>query len=196
MRLLVILSLLALCSGCAVKPNIQNKYQLQSFGYTKSKQHSYSIFVSTPLAAEGFQTEQMKYVVKPYELSSFAKNAWVGPPARLLFPLMVQSLQNTNHFFAVTSVPYSDRANYRLDTQLLNLYQSFLTKPSHIKLTVKNVITNSLSSQVVSSKIFSYNIPCPVDGPYGGVVAANQATEKYTKALSAFVIESIQQDNR
>tara|TARA_Y100000588_G_scaffold374379_1_gene449374 strand:+ start:1192 stop:1794 length:603 start_codon:yes stop_codon:yes gene_type:complete len=197
-RLHILLLILFICTGCAIKPTVQNKYQLESYDFIKNdnKQHYYSIFVSTPLSAEGFQSEQMMYVEKPYELGAFTKNAWVGPPARMLFPLIVQSLQNSRYFYAVTSLPYSDRANYRLDTQLLSFYQSFLTKPSQMKLTVKNVVTNTLSSHVISSKIFNYSVPCPIDNPYGGVIAANQVTGNYTKDLSMFVVQSIQHDKR
>ncbi len=140
----------------------------------------------------GHQTDQMLYVKKPYQIEAFVKNEWVSPPAEMLYPLLVQSLQRSGYFYAVASSLYNVEADYRLDTQLLNLEQNFLKKPSAMDVTVKIVLTRVADNKVIASRIISQHIACPMDTPYGGVIAANKATLQLTATVTNFVISNIQ----
>ena len=135
----------------------------------------------------------MRYIQKPFELESFVHNAWVSSPASMIYPLMVQSLQRTGYFYAVASGPYVDKADYRLDTQIISLQQSFLKKPSVEELVVKAMLTHVDDNRIVASRIFRQQVNCPIDTPYGGVLAANKATQAFTAELSAFVINNVKQ---
>ena len=136
----------------------------------------------------------MLYVKKPFQLEPFAKNAWISPPADMLFPLLIETLQGTGYFYAVTSSPYSEEADYRLDTQLLNLEQNFLKKPSVIQFSAKVVLSRVDSKEIIASRIINKHISCSQDTPYGGVVAANQASYQFTAEVADFVISHIKQD--
>ena len=180
--------------GCtAVKLPVTDEYQLSAYSNRQyvSKPRQITLFVTPPEAVAYYQTEQMLYINKPFQLESFTKNAWKAPPADMLSPLMIQSLQRTGYFYAVTSSSYNDEADYRLDTQLLQLEQNFLSKPSAIEFSVKIVLTHIKDNQVRGSQIISYRIPCAQDTPYGGVMAANQAAKQYTAAVSDFVISHL-----
>lgn len=183
--------------GCSpVKTPVTNQYQLSSYSVKKyvSKPRSIALLVSAPEAVAGYQTEQMLYTDKPYQVEVFAKNAWANPPADMLFPLLVQSIQQTGYFYAVASSPYSSQADYRLDTQLLALEQNFLKKPSVIEFSVKVVLTRIVDSKVIASRIISQQIPCPTDTPYGGVIAANRATQNFTATAAEFVVSHIKRE--
>lgn len=190
---LIALLSLFLVSCTAVKPSVTNQYKLAAFSakqYAK-RPSQYSILVSTPEAVAGYQTEQMMYVNKPYALASFVKNAWIDPPAEMLFPLIVQSLQKTQVFKAVGSSPHAEITDYRLDTQLIELQQNFLRKPSQIDLVVKVVLTRVTDSKVIASRIIAEHVICPSENPEGGVFAANRAVEKLTQEITHFVISHI-----
>lgn len=183
--------------GCSpVKTPISNQYQLNSYSVKKfvSKPSSRTLLVTAPEAVAGYQTEQMLYTNKPYQLEAFAKNAWSNPPADMLYPLLVQSIQRTGYFEAVASSPYSAKADYRLDTQLLSLEQNFLKKPSVIQFSAKIVLTRTDDSKVVASRIISEQIPCTADTPYGGVVAANKATQRFTAIAADFVVSNVKRN--
>lgn len=182
--------------GCAVKTPVKNEYQLSQFSHAmvKVKSPSTTILITPPEAAVGYETEQMLYMIKPYELTAYTYNAWVGAPAAMLFPLMIQSLQKSNFFYAVTSTPYSDKADYRLDSHLIALEQRFLNRPSTLHMTIKAVLSHIRDNRIVASHIFDEQVPCPMDTPYGGVIAANQATEQFTKKLTYFVTSHIVKD--
>jgi cholesterol transport system auxiliary component len=182
--------------GCSVKTPVLNDYQLSAFStkqyYAKSR--SVTLLVSAPEAVAGYQTEQMLYVDKPFQLEPFVKNAWSSPPADMIYPLLVQSMQRTGYFYAVASSPYNSQADYRLDTQLLTLQQNFLKKPSVLEFAAKIVLTRIDNSKIMASRIISLQIPCSTDTPYGGVIAANKATQQFTADAVGFVISHIKRD--
>ncbi|KTD33858.1 hypothetical protein E3983_03975 [Legionella israelensis] len=182
-------SLLVACSP--VKVPVVNQYQLTKYStrhFMKARK-KISILVALPEAVAGYKTEQMLYMIKPFKLSAFAHNAWVSPPADMIYPLILQSLQHSNYFYAVASSPYAEQADYRLDTQLLKLHQNFLQRPSVIELSVKVVLTDITNGQVIASRIINQRVCSPMESPYGGVLAANKATEAMTAAIAEFVIK-------
>lgn len=188
------LSLLAACSP--VKLPETNQYKLDSYSEKRlaGKFTRQSILITPPEAVTGYQTNQMLYIKQHFELSSFAHNSWVGPPADMLFPLIVQSVQRSGYFRAVSSSPNQELTDYRLDTQLIELQQNFLKKPSEVKLTVKVVLTNVHDGRVVASRVIQQHAKCPVESPYGGVVAANLAARQFTAELSHFIVMHVKRD--
>ena len=194
---LLLCALISLMACSPIKVPESNLYKLDAFSsrnLMKNKTKT-SILVSQPEAMAGNQTEQMRYINKAYELSSFAHNAWISSPANMLYPLIVQSLQKSGYFFAVASGPYVDKADYRLDTQVIALQQDFLVKPSVMELVVKLMVTHIDDNRVVASSIIRERIPCPMDTPYGGVIAANKAAQAFTAKMSLFVIQSIKKES-
>lgn len=150
----------------------------------------YTILVSSPSASPGYQTSSMIYMVKPYELKSFADNQWVAPPAQMLLPLLVQSIRKTGHFAAVVSPPFAGLTNFHVDTQLLKLQQEFFTTPSVIRMSVQASLVSNLTSRVVASRLFEVIIPTQKDNPYGGVVAANQAANQIAERIAQFTAQN------
>ncbi|MFA5959553.1 MAG: hypothetical protein WC785_03480 [Tatlockia sp.] len=187
--LLFLVSLLLI--GCsAVKTPVSNQYKLTAYSqqqFAKSPIQR-SILVTLPEAVAGYQTEEMLYMKKPFELTAFANNAWVDQPANMLFPLIVQSIQRSGYFYAVASSPHAELTDYRLDTQLIELQQNFLKNPSVISLVVKVVLTDMRDNHVIASRLISEHICSPSASPYGGVVAANRAAELFTAETTRFVI--------
>mgnify|MGYP000476326208 CR=1 FL=1 len=194
--LLCIQFLLTACTP--IKTPDSNQYKLEAFNAKKftNKKTGLSILISQPEAMAGYQTEQMLYIQKPYEITAFAHNTWISSPANMLYPLIMQSLQKTGYFYAVASGPYVDKADYRLDTQVIALQQNFIPKPSVIELVVKAVLTHIEDNRVVSSRIINERVNCPIQTPYGGVIAANRAAQAFTATLSKFVVDQVNHDQR
>lgn len=192
------IGLLCLLTACApVQPTITNQYKIIAFSAKQDATgpSTQSILISQPDAIAGYQTEQMLYTDKPFQLSSFAHSGWISSPANMLTPLIVQSLQHSHYFSAVAAGPNADKTDYRLDTQLIALQQNFLTKPSTFELSVQIVLTRVGDGHVVASRTFKEHIPCPTDTPYGGVIAANKAAQVFTAALTKYVIKQVSTDN-
>ena len=190
---LIVLSLCTLACSPVNNP-ILNQYKISEFSTKRysGKPSRHSILVAAPQAVSGYQTAQMLYVEKPYELSPFARNAWIDPPANMLFPLLFQSLQHSNYFKAVASTPYAEETNYRLDTQLIELQQNFLKHPSIVQISIKVVLSDLKRNKVAGSHIFRRQIPCSRDNPFAGVVATNRGVKQLTADITEYVITLIQ----
>lgn len=180
--------------GCSpVKLPISNQYQINSFSakqWKKTPVHT-TLLVTTPEAVSSFQTEEMLYIKRPFQLEAFSKNAWTDPPASMLYPLLIQSIQRSGYFYAVSSSPYTLGTDYRLDTQVLYLQQNFIKKPSVLDFAVKVVLARVSDNKIIASRIISQHIPCPIDTPYGGVIAANKASLLITEEVTRFILMSI-----
>lgn len=190
------LSLLML-SGCSpVKTSVIHQYTLENaYGKKTTHKHlNYTLLISKPEAMAGYETEQMLYVKTPFTLEPFAKNAWVNPPAAMLYPVLVKHIQNSQVFRAITSTPFADKTDYRLDTQLITLNQNFLSPQSTLNFTAKIALTRVSDNHVLASQLIVKRIPCPSDTPLGGVIAANQATTAFAEDSLVFAITQIQRD--
>jgi cholesterol transport system auxiliary component len=188
-RMITLFTIPLLLNACGpVKSPTVHQYTLDAYSHQRMTNHPAKtcLLVTPPTATAGYETAAMQYMSASHTLGTFSQNAWIGPPANMLYPLLLQSLQASGSFHTVVSDLYSEQADYRLDTQLLTLRQNFLTKPSRLELTAKLTLTALSDNQPLASKIISIQIPCTADTPYGGVLAANQATTALTKAAVHF----------
>jgi cholesterol transport system auxiliary component len=150
------------------------------------------IEVAQPRAWPGFDTAQIAYVRKPYELDYFAKSRWADTPARMLAPLLARALERTAAFRAVVPQPSAVAADYRLDTEIVRLRQNFAVQPSRAELTLRGQLTDLRNRRVVASRTFEETENAPSENASGGVVAINAALERALAELAGFcVAESV-----
>ena len=183
-------------SACTpIKLPVVNQYRLEAFNAQRlaPPPGARTLLISQPDATDGYQTEQMLYIKTPYQLAAFSENAWVTSPANMLFPLIIQTFESSHAFSAITSSPYANHVDYRLDSQIIAMQQNFLTKPSQFELTLKIVLTQVKNNEVMLSKILTERIKCPMESPYGGVVAGNHATTALTGKIKQLIINAIKQ---
>ena len=137
-------------------------------------------------AAPGFEGRHMLYQQQPQVVAAFARNEWVDTPARLLAPLLVQALQRHGGFAAVLLLPSSASATWRLETELIRLYQDFSVQPSQLRLTLRAVLIDTRSRRAVATREFDEHEPAATDDPAGGAAAAQRASQRVLQALAAF----------
>ncbi len=140
------------------------------------------LLVAQPVAAPGYDSVRMLYQRQPFQLEAFAFHEWVEPPARLLTPLLVQALQDTLAFRAVLLAPTAGTGALRLETELIRLQQDFATRPSRLRLTVRAVLIDTATRQVLASQVFDATAVAGQDDPVAGVAAAQQATRRLPRA--------------
>jgi cholesterol transport system auxiliary component len=194
MKRLFILLIPLLLASCSVFSPIKNlhstTYELNAVPtVAKRKSHSRTLLV-LPVEAESiYNTTEMVYTLRPYEISYFAKNHWAETPAQMLQPLIVQTLQNTHFFHAVSSNSTLGHYDYILSTQLLKLQQEFTVQPSVVRLTLRAQLVDAGSGRIISTKQFSVVEPAAQNNPYGGVIAANKAVAKVLTRLTKFCLK-------
>lgn len=156
------------------------------------KTHPTTLLIPEPQSSPAFNTTEMAYTVRPYEISYFANNRWSDSPPVMLKSLMVQTLQNTHYFRAVVPAPFVGRYDYILSTQLLKLQQNFCKgRCSSVELVLRAQLINAATNQVIASKQFSVVQAAPYASPYGGVIAANCATKIVLREVAEFSLRHL-----
>ena len=144
------------------------------------------LVVEMPRAGPGFDSTRMVYLRHPQQLEAFAFSEWVDTPAQMLAPLLLRSLQTSGAFRAVLLAPSVATGGLRLETDLIRLQQDFNTHPSQLRLTLRAVLLDSATRQVIAWREFDQSVTAPTDDVAGGVTAARQATRLVLAALAAF----------
>ncbi len=187
--------ILFLLTGCTIFSPVKTEkidtYTLTATPAPISKKppREITIMVAQPESNPIYNTTEMAYSTKPFEVAYFAKSNWVQPPVMMLQPLIIKTLQNTHYFDAVLSGLSSASYNYILNTQLLKLQQEFTAHSSWIALNVRAQIIDVSENKIVATKNFSVTERVSVHTPYGGVMAANRAVSKMLNQLANFCLE-------
>jgi cholesterol transport system auxiliary component len=142
--------------------------------------------ISLPRARAGYDTAQIAYVRRPYELEYFAKSRWVDTPMRMLAPLLTRALEQSGGFRAVVQAPSGVPADLRLDTELVRLQQDFRTQPSRVELALRAQLVDARSRRVLAEMEFEEVEAAPSEDAYGGVIAANRALARLLTRLAEF----------
>lgn len=199
MRILSLASVISatiILSGCGLSTPVQlnelRTYTLNSVQPTsQASRHksSRTLLISLPIPDPGYASNAMIYEPIPFDLRHFADHQWAAPPAQMLMPLLAQAVSNQGYFKSVMTTPFVGVYNYRLDSRLIALNQSFLQPQSRVRLVMQETLTNNSTNQVIASQRFSMTVPAPGNDPYSGVVAANQAARVVTGQIARWVVK-------
>ena len=195
MKYIFIILTLLLPSSCTllppVKPGVGTTYVLCATPkyVPEKKSHASTILVMSPDANPTYNTTQMAYTTKPFQIAYFSENSWAETPPQMFHPLIVQALQNTHYFNAVIIPPFAGRYDYALITQIIALQQDFTCRPALLKLKMRAQLSKTASHEVIATQDFVVHIPFTQRTPYAGVIAANQATEQVLKQIAAFSVQ-------
>lgn len=146
-----------------------------------------TLVVLFPETTSIYDTNEMVYTLAPHQISFYAKNRWADTPASMLYPLIIQAIQNTHHFRAVVGPSFTGLTNYALQTKIIKLEQNFNCCPSTVFLVVQALLINTNTRSIIAAKEFCITECAPENNPYGGVLAANRATAQLLIRLSDFV---------
>lgn len=188
MNRLITIALASLLTACTALPAPKvedtHNYLLDAkpLPETNIKKSERTILVGAMLSRPGFDTPRMAYLEKPLELEYFATHRWTDTPARMITPLIAQSLESG--FKNVVRNP--QLSDLRLDTELIRLQQDFTGKPVKIRLTLQAKLVSLRDKRVIASRLFDESEATESDTPYGGVVAANRALARLLSGLDEF----------
>lgn len=183
--------LLAGCTGLPAPETVsQNIYVLDSQPVLKSApvRRNLVLAVSTPRSRPGFDSPQIAYVQQPHELNYFVTSRWVAPPARMLEPLLLQSLGQTEGFRAVVPAAGAVPADVMLDVELIRLQHDFRTRPSQVRLALRAQLIDVRGKRVLAVKQLDETENAATDDAYGGVAAANRLVQRVLGQLADFCV--------
>lgn len=142
--------------------------------------------VSMPRARPGFETPRMAYVRQPHQLEYFSKSRWADTPARMLSPLLAQSLGQSGAFSAVVHSPGPVAGTLRLDTEIVRLQQEFGPGTGQVRLTLRAQLVDLQARRVLASGEFEETETVTAGNAYGGVSAMNRALDRLLPRLAEF----------
>lgn len=190
MKRLILLPLLLLVACGVNQPTGEPRtYLLEAVGRSTVAETSTQVLLITrPRAEPGYDTDGIAYTETPLSLSYYTRSRWADAPARMLGPLLVETLESSGAFRAVLTSPSSVAVDRQLDVTLLRLQQSFLQRPSRVELVLRVRLIDTSDNRVLASRTFETTEPAPSEDAYGGVQAANTALERVLTELAGFVV--------
>lgn len=192
--LILLTGLISLVTGCSVLSPVKYKpesiYELNALPkhVAAESMHPAVLLVMEPDSRPAYNTTQMAYSIKPYQIAYFVENRWAETPAKMLQPLIVQTLQNTHYFRTVVTTPFSGSYDYLLTSQLLLLQQNFTYQPALLQMKLRIQLMSAKDNRVIATQQLTIEEPIIQNTPYGGVVAANRAVEKMLKQIARFCV--------
>jgi cholesterol transport system auxiliary component len=181
-------------AGCALlsAPPVQTSKQILNKMPPELPQRASNgavLMVYPPQTRPAYDTTEMAYTTRPYEIAYFSQHEWAETPAQMIQPLIVGTLQNTHFFSAVLTPPYAGRYSYALRTEISELIADFTSEPAALQLSLRFQLSEGATGGIVASKVISIREPMQQKTPYAGVVAGNDATAKALLELARFVLD-------
>ena len=190
----VFLSGIAACTLLpSPKPGVLDKYMLE---YHPSQQPPSLaedvpvMIITVPGAHGGYDTARIAYMQKKFGLRYYTRSRWADTPARMLAPLLAEAINETGQFQAVYGTPGALAAQLRLDGELIRFHQDFTRQPSEVHITLRVQLVDLRENRVLASQLFDVREVSTSEDTYGGVLAANRATERLLAELARFCVSS------
>lgn len=149
-----------------------------------------TLLVNPTRAAPGFDSRHVVYTRAAHKLEYYAYSEWVDTPARMLSPLIVNSLAQSDGFSAVVPIAVMAAGDLRLDTEVIRLLQQFEGDQSRVRFTLQVTLVDVSSRRVVASRKFDEVVESMGGNAQGGVVAANQAVQNVLQQVVSFCGEA------
>lgn len=185
------LSSCSIFSPVTIKPSTEYSFTQIPAPHHAKYRSSRIIMVMTPDAAPYYKSTQIAYQMQPHQVSYFTQNAWAEPPAQMLQPLLVKTLQNTNRYRAIVAPPVTGNYDYMLTTQILNLRVKYDTHPAVFEVTIRAQIFNAASNKAIATKDITVDEPI-CNGPfYTRILAANHAIANALAQIANFTLRVV-----
>lgn len=157
----------------------------------QGKTSSLNLLINKPRMSTIYNTTQIAYSEKPYQISYFVKNRWAETPGEMLYPLIIQTLEATHSFHFVGSSVSLTQYDYIVNTNIIELQQDYAHKPHTVSFKMRVEIINAKTNNLVASEEFSAIQNISQDNPYSGAVATNQAVASLLTQLTDFILKTL-----
>ncbi len=154
--------------------------------------HTTTLLVFPPDTRPLYDTTQMAYTAKPYQVDYFSRHEWGETPSQMLLPLLVKTLENTHSFSAVLTPPWRGPYSYALRTEILELTQDFTENRATLILSLRLLLSEGATGKIIATRNVSVREPMQAKTPEAGVDAANRAAATALQQTARFVLEETQ----
>jgi cholesterol transport system auxiliary component len=149
-----------------------------------------TVLVLAPTTRTVYDTTDMAYETRRYEIAYFSRTEWGERPSQMLQRLILQTLEKAHCFRAVVAPPFTGHYTHALQTEILAFHHDFTAEPAAFQLTLRVQMTVRATHEVSGTREISVREPMQEKTAYAGAVAANEATAKALKEIADFVRET------
>jgi cholesterol transport system auxiliary component len=129
----------------------------------------------------------MVYMRQPLMQEAYTNSVWADTPARMLAPLLLESLQQSGQFRAVLLAPSAAKAGLRLDTTILRLQQDYLHVPSSVRFNMHVTLMDNRTREVLAWRNVDVVRNARSEDAAGGALAAQTAVQEGLRQVTAFL---------
>lgn len=185
----------AIAPGCALMTPAQVETRKQVLtkvptDLPRARPHAATLLVLVPEANALYDTTEIAYTVRPYQVEYFSRNEWAERPSQMIHALLMKTLRGTGHFQEVLAPPHMGAHKYALRSELLELQQDFTSNAPTLRLAMRVQLVDGATQKVIASRELDTQEPMREKSPYAGVVAANEATARILRDIALFVTEA------
>tara|TARA_B100000902_G_C27092635_1_gene804638 strand:- start:75 stop:683 length:609 start_codon:yes stop_codon:yes gene_type:complete len=199
MRFVLSVLLLFGLTGCGVLSPVKvrpiSHYTISGLGLSHdaspaisgSGKSTQTLLLQTMMSSPGYQSSDMVYVAKPYQLESFAYHQWVAPPSQLILPVLMRALQDRGYYHAVLMAPSSGVSDRVLATRLLYLNEN-VTNPKQpwVSCAIDVALLDASNDKIIREKVFTEKMKTASDA-YSYATNLNKIMAKMTIQIVDFV---------
>lgn len=191
--ILILMSILI--SGCAIKkmtPPIDTytikKHTLHTTKTKKQKFTDKILKIALPISTKEIRSNRILYSKNKFDRDTYAYGRWSDTPNKMLQNNFIFTVGQSGLFKAVLLKSSTAKADYILESRILDFYHDFSTKEhSYAVIKVEAHLIDRQSRKVVASKYFTLSKEAPSNNMQGGVIALGRAAETLSKELVAWL---------
>jgi cholesterol transport system auxiliary component len=154
-----------------------------------------TLLIVLPEVSSAYNTTQMAYSEKPYQISYYRDNEWAATPGEMIQPLLVRTLQQTGIFRPTLTPPETGHADYALHTEVIELLQDYTASTPVLRLTLRFQLLDA-AGQALADREITKQVAMQDSNSYAGVNAANDALAKALGEAALFVMNSARSETK
>lgn len=137
-----------------------------------------------------FDDRSIYYQREVGKIEHFTANRWVTNPSRMLQPIFVTALEQTNAFSAVIPLPSETMGQNRLDITLTRLSLNYFKNDHSAHLGFRVRLTDLNSGKLRYSRTYNTQVAIKNSNPQAGVDAINTALAELVSQIVDDVINA------
>lgn len=150
-----------------------------------------TVEVARTRAEAGYEGRGIVYQQRDHEIRYYTQSRWAEPPGRMIESNLVAALERSGMFRAVVRGPVAARADYRLESELLDLTQRFQGDASRVTLGLRLQLLAQDPPRVLATRVVRGEAAAPAEDAAGAVTAAHEALGRALAEAVRFVAETV-----
>jgi len=188
MKKTILLTTILLITGCSVKTNTLNSYDL-SINYSKvlvKKHKNRVLMIKYPSSLDALGSSKIFYK-RDGITSYYLYSQWSAPLNKLLYSQLLKNITNENIFKSVVGYSSEVSPDLNLETQIIDFYHIVKGNISYADISIKVRLINAKNSKILKEKLFHYKLKVKKLNAKSFIATAKKAITEFNLDLEKFI---------